>query len=180
MRGTLALVPEVVDLCGRRNADALVVAAGGIADGRGLAAALMLGADGVLVGTCLYAAEEALAHPALKQAVTEVDGDATIRTRVVDIVRSRDWPREYTIRVLRNALVERWHGREGELEAELAEAVRRYADAAGAGDATESAVIVGEAIGLVGKVRPAAEIVGGMVAEAEVLLRRGPELVPRR
>jgi nitronate monooxygenase len=170
VRGTLALVPEVADLCRRRGADVLVLAAGGIADGRGLEAALMLGADGVLVGTCLYAAEEAIAHPALKHAVAGADGDATIRTRVVDIVRGRDWPADYTIRVLRNALVERWHGREEALEAGLAAAVRRFEAAVGAGDAEESAVIVGEAIGLVRQVRPAAEIIREMVAEAEIRL----------
>ena len=83
-----------------------MLAAGGIADGRGLAAALMLGADGVLVGTCLYAAEEALVPPKLQQAVVAADGDATLRTSVVDIVRGRDWPPEFTIRVLRNAFVD--------------------------------------------------------------------------
>jgi nitronate monooxygenase len=103
--GTLALVPEVRDLCARHSPDVLVLAAGGIADGRGLAAALMLGADGVLVGTCLYAAEEALVPPSLQQVMVAADGDATVRTSVVDIVRGRDWPPEFTIRVLRNEMV---------------------------------------------------------------------------
>jgi nitronate monooxygenase len=173
VRGTMTLVPEVGDLCARRGSDALVLAAGGIADGRGLAAALMLGADGVLVGTCLYAAEEALVHPALQQAMVAADGDATIRTTVVDVVRSRDWPPEFTIRVLRNALVDRWHGREETLRAGLEDAAERYTAAASAGDATETAVIVGEAIGLIGEVRPAATIIAAMVADAEARLRCG-------
>jgi nitronate monooxygenase len=173
VRGTMTLVPEVGDLCARWGSDALVLAAGGIADGRGLAAALMLGADGVLVGTCLYAAEEALVHPALQQAMVAADGDATIRTTVVDVVRSRDWPPEFTIRVLRNALVDRWHGREETLRAGLEDAAERYTAAASAGDATETAVIVGEAIGLIGEVRPAATIIAAMVADAEARLRCG-------
>ena len=177
VRGTLALVPEVWDLCARRNPEALVLAAGGIADGRGLAAALMLGADGVLVGTCLYAAEEALVHPALQQAMVAADGDATARTSVIDIVRGRDWPPEFTIRVLRNALVARWHGREAALKEDLADAVERYGAAASAGDAAEAAVIVGEAIGLIDRVRPAADIIVGMVADAEERLRCGRSLI---
>jgi enoyl-[acyl-carrier protein] reductase II len=67
---TMALVPQVVDAV----APVPVLAAGGIADGRGLAAALMLGADGVLVGTCLYAAEEALVPPALQRSAVAADG----------------------------------------------------------------------------------------------------------
>lgn len=177
VRGALTLVPEVHDLCARRSPETLVLAAGGIADGRGLAAALMLGADGVLVGTCLYAAEEALAHPALKEAVVAADGDATVRTRVADIVRGLDWPAEFTIRVLRNALVERWHGREHALREGLADAVERYTAAASAGDAAEAAVIVGEAIGLIDGVRPAAAIIAGMVADAGARLRGGRGMI---
>jgi nitronate monooxygenase len=177
VRGTTTLVPEIHDLCARCGSDALVLAAGGIADGRGLAAALMLGADGVLVGTCLYAAEEALVHPTLQRAMVAADGDATIRTSVVDIVRNRDWPPEFTIRVLRNALVDRWHGREDVLKAQLADAARCYAEAAAAGDPDESAVIVGEAIGLIDQVRPAAEVISSMVAGAEAQLRGGDRLI---
>ncbi len=174
VRGTTTLVPEVRDLCARAGTDALVLAAGGIADGRGLAAALMLGADGVLVGTCLYAAEEALVPPALQRSAVAADGDATLRTSVVDIVRSRDWPAEFSIRVLRNAFVDRWHGRE---EAQLADAARGYAAAASAGDPDESAVIVGEAVGLIGRVRPAVDIIQTMVADAEAQLHRGEQLI---
>ena len=105
------------------------------------------------------------------------DGDATVRTSVVDIVRSRNWPPEFTIRVLRNALVSRWHGRENALKAELATAEECYAAAVHAGDAAEMAVIVGEAIGLVDAVRPAAVIIAAMVADAEIRLRGGSNLV---
>ncbi|MFO1075527.1 MAG: nitronate monooxygenase [Geminicoccaceae bacterium] len=177
VRGAMVLVPEVLDLCARLGVDPLVLAAGGIADGRGLAAALMLGADGVLVGTCLYAAEEARVHPALQRAVVGADGDATLRTSVVDVVRGLEWPGEFSIRVMRNALTDRWHGREEALKAEQAEAARRYAAAASSGDPEESGVIVGEAVGLVHRVRPAAEIIGDMAADAEARLRGAERLV---
>ena len=63
-RATLPFVPEVADLLAKRAPEVLLLAAGGIADGRGLAAGLMLGADGALVGTRFWAAEEALTPPA--------------------------------------------------------------------------------------------------------------------
>jgi nitronate monooxygenase len=169
----MTLVPEVADLCARTSPDTLVLAAGGIADGRGLAAALMLGADGVVIGTCLFAAEEAQVHRGLQHAAVTADGDATVRTAVVDIVRGLDWPPGYSIRVLRNALVERWHGREDAMRAGL-EAVRaRYAEAAAGGDGAEAGVIVGEAIGLVDRVEPAAAIIGRIAADAAARLRAG-------
>ncbi|MFO1070118.1 MAG: nitronate monooxygenase [Geminicoccaceae bacterium] len=176
VRGTLTLVPEVADLCARTAPETLVVAAGGIADGRGLAAALMLGADGVLVGTCLFAAAEALVHPGLQRAAVAADGDATVRTAVVDIVRGLDWPPGYSIRVLRNALVERWHGREDAMRAGLDAIRSRYAEAAAAGDGAEAGVIVGEAIGLVDRVEPAAAIVARIAADAAVRLHAGAGL----
>ena len=78
-----------------------------------------------------------------------------------------DWPPEFSIRVLRNRFVERWHGREDFLKGELADVIPGYVAAASAGDADECAVIVGEAVGLIGAVRPAAEIIQEMVAGAE-------------
>ena len=74
-RGTMTLVPEVVDLVGER---AIVLAAGGIADGRGLAAALMLGAEGVVMGTRFWASEEALVAEGFQAAALAADGDATL------------------------------------------------------------------------------------------------------
>ena len=79
-------------------------AAGGIADGRGLAAALMLGADGVLVGTRLWASSEALVKEGHHRAILETDGDGTLRTRIPDIARQIPWPRGFTARIRRNAV----------------------------------------------------------------------------
>ena len=73
----------------------MLCAAGGIADGRGLAAALMLGADGVVVGSRFWASKEALIHPKMQQAALDADGDHTIRTNVVDVVRELPWPKRY-------------------------------------------------------------------------------------
>ncbi|MFO1036880.1 MAG: nitronate monooxygenase [Geminicoccaceae bacterium] len=176
-RATMTLVPEVRDLCARERPEVLVLAAGGIADGRGLAAALTLGADGVLVGTRFYASSEALVSPAHKAAAVAADGDATVRTKTVDIVRRLDWPAPYDLRTLRNAFVARWHGREAALSADVDEAAERYAAAAARGDAAESGVLVGEGIGLVDEVRPAAEIVETMAAEAETALLTGAALI---
>jgi nitronate monooxygenase len=131
-RSTLALVPAVVDAVRNRNHDIPVVAAGGIADGRGLAAALMLGADGVLMGTRFYASEESLAAREAKMRVVAAEGDRTLRTQVFDIVRRLDWPAPYTGRALVNGFSEQWHGREEDLGRSLKDEAERYARAADA------------------------------------------------
>ena len=74
-----------------------------------LAAALMLGADGVVVGSRFWASEEALVHPAMLKAAIEASGDDTLRSTVTDIMRGYDWPKRYTGRVLRNEFTDRWH-----------------------------------------------------------------------
>ncbi len=169
-RGTISLVPSVVDLVARERPDVLVLAAGGIADGRGIAAALMLGADGVLLGTRFWATQEALIHPAAKARVVAASGDETVRTSVYDIVRNRTWPTGYTGRLMRNAFIDTWHGREDELRA-LAGETRESVEAADqSGDYDVSNVTVGEAIGLVQDLPPAAELVERLVAEAEARL----------
>ncbi len=169
-RGTITLVPDVVDLVARERPEVLVLAAGGIADGRGIAAALMLGADGVLIGTRFWATQEARIHPAAKARVVAASGDETVRTSVYDIVRNRDWPRAYTGRLMRNAFIETWHGREDELRA-LAGEKREAVEAADrSGDFDVSNVTVGEAIGLVQDLPPAGELVERLVTEAEARL----------
>src|SRR3954452_14756885 len=100
--GTFTFVPEIADLLAARSPGTLLCAAGGIADGRGVAAALMLGADGVLVGTRLWGAVEADVSDRMHAAALSADGDATLRTSVPDIARDLDWPPRFTNRVLRN------------------------------------------------------------------------------
>ena len=114
-RSTFTLVPEIADLLTSRSRETRLCAAGRIADGRGVAAALMLGADGVLVGTRLWATVETNVGEAMEAAALAADGDATIRTRVPDIARRLDWPKRFTARVLRNRCTETWHGRKAEL-----------------------------------------------------------------
>jgi nitronate monooxygenase len=169
-RATLTLVPEVADMIAERAPDTLLCAAGGSADGRGLAAALMLGADGVVVGTRFWASQEALVPPSLHEAALGAFGDDTVRQSVLDVVRGRPWPARYTGRVLKNDFVREWLGREAELKEAKDEQVARYASASKAADASIAATIVGEAVGLIDAIEPAAVILERMVAEAEALL----------
>lgn len=166
-RGTLALVPAVVDAVG---AQVPVLAAGGIADGRGLAAALMLGADGVVMGTRLYASLEAAGHPAAKQRIVQATGDDTLRSLVFDASRRNIWPAPYTGRCLLNAHARRWQGRELELLRTPGE-TERYLAAREAGDFDVAAVIAGEAAALVHDVRSTRELIETIVADAAARLR---------
>jgi nitronate monooxygenase len=172
-RATMTLVPEVADLIAREAPETLLSAAGGIADGRGLAAALMLGADGAVVGSRFWAAREALVHPDLHAAALAASGDDTIRQKVTDIARGYDWPEPFDIRVVRNAYIDRWLGREGEMRAAGEAERKRYASAAANGDPVTAAVIAGEAVGLIHAIEPAAEILARMVGDAEAVLARG-------
>jgi len=169
-RATFPLVPAVRDAL---PADVVVVAAGGVGDGRGLAAALMLGADGVLVGTRFYATRESLAPEAGKQRLADGNGDATYRGSVFDKARGIDWPEPYDIRTLRNPFIDRWAA-EGlqAMDAELPEIQADYTRAREAGDMDKFATIAGEAADLVNDIPPAGEVVTRMVAEAEAALGR--------
>ncbi|MCM2251255.1 MAG: nitronate monooxygenase [Ramlibacter sp.] len=171
LRGTLSFVPEVADYLAAHAPDALLLAAGGIGDGRGLAAALMLGADGVLVGTRLWASTEALVKERHHRAILETDGDGTLRTSTPDIARQLPWPRGFTARVRRNAFTERWHGREAQLEAAVAVEGPRYRQAFEAGDPDHTAVWFGEAAGVIHAIEPAGSIVERMAAQASARLR---------
>ncbi len=164
-RGTMSLVPEVVDAVGAR---AIILAAGGIADGRGLAAALMLGADGVLIGSRLWASAEALVPQGFHAAAVTASGDDTARTSLPDIARGLDWPAPYTIRTLRSDWVKRFEEVEG--GPATPDARSAYAAAMAAGDAANAAAIVGEAVGLIRDIRPAGQIVEEIGQTAQGLL----------
>jgi nitronate monooxygenase len=165
-RGTFALVPAVVDVA----AGTPVAAAGGVADGRGLAAALMLGADGVLVGTRFYATQEAMGPHAAKERIVAASGDKTIRGILFDIARRNVWPAPYTGRVLRNEFSEQWRGRETELMQHHAGEAARYDKARESGDFDTAAVIAGEGVDMISDIPPAKEVVDRMVKEASALL----------
>src|SRR3954463_13889547 len=172
-RATFTLVPEVADYLAKAAPDPLLVAAGGVADGRALAAALMLGADGVLIGSRLVASAEALTPQGFHDAIIAADGDATIKTRVIDLVRNYPWPDQFSGRALKNSFVTKWHGRENALTdpSNIASENQRYWAAFSSGDADNAGVFMGEAAGLIHDVRPAAEIIEQMIAQAHEGLR---------
>jgi nitronate monooxygenase len=168
-RAALPLVPAVVDWV----APTPVIAAGGIADGRGLAAALMLGAEGALIGTRFCATNEALGRDAAKARLVAARGGETARTRVFDIVRDYPWPAPYTGRALRNGFTSRWHGREDALAAVLDVERTRYREAVDEDDYDTALVWAGEGVDLVNSVEPAATLVARIAEEAEARLRDG-------
>jgi nitronate monooxygenase len=172
-RSTFTLVPEIADYLAKRAPETLLVAAGGVADGRGLAAALMLGAEGVLMGSRFLFSKEILLAPKLQDAMLQADGDATVKTRALDVVRRYDWPREITGRALRNRFVNDWHDRDAELAAPETQAreFKRYTSARDSGDADNTGLFLGEAVGLMSDIQPAAEIIERIVAEAERALK---------
>lgn len=172
-RATLPLVPAVSDAV----APIPVVAAGGIADGRGLAASLMLGAHGALIGTRFYASAEALGHERAKERIVAGKGDETAQTRVFDIVRGYAWPEQYPGRALRNRFLERWAGRENELAAARSSERSAYQRAAKEGDFDTAVVWAGEAVDLIRSIESAGTLVARICEEAEAFLRAGVKLV---
>ncbi len=159
MRSLFALLPAVLDMAGNIP----VLAAGGIADRRGVQAAMAFGAAGVLVGTRFIAADEALAAARAKQRVVEASGDATVRTTVFDVVRSYDagWA-GITGRALRNRFTEAWHGHEQDLAARRDAEVKKYWQAVERQDFDTALVFAGEGVDLIDAVLPASEIVRRM------------------
>ena len=170
---TLPLVPAMVDAVEATP----VLAAGGIADGRGLAAALMLGAHGVLIGTRFYASTEALGHEQAKQQIVAARGSETKRTQVFDVVRGLEWPEGYTGRALRNDFLERWDGWEKELATAPEGEDEVFQEAEQKGDTDIAMVWCGEAADLIHDVPTAAELVQRVGTEAEGWLRSGNGLV---
>lgn len=164
---TMTLVPQVV----RAVAPLPVLAAGGIATGDGLAAALALGAAGALLGTRFLATPEAPVAAGFKQAVLSSDGHDTLLTEIPDIARGRVWPGAWS-RVVRNRLIESWAGREGELRARRSEVGSAIHQAFRDGDAGGAPLFIGQEAGLIDTLEPAAEIVLRLVREAEEAIER--------
>lgn len=155
-RGTMALIPAVVDRLG----PVPVVAAGGIADGRGLAAALVLGASGVTLGTRLLASTEAISHPAETDALVRRSGEDTVRTPAFDVIRGPAWPAGHDGRALRNDLIDAYD--RGEPHDDLRDAYRR----ADRHDISLRPIWAGEGLDLIDSVEPAAHVVASIVQEA--------------
>jgi NAD(P)H-dependent flavin oxidoreductase YrpB (nitropropane dioxygenase family) len=147
-----------------------VLASGGIADGSGLAASLALGAEGVLLGTRFMATPEAPIHANFKQAIVRSDGHDTVLTEIPDIASGRVWPGAM-IRAQRNRFIERWAGREWALRQYLHEAGQAVLEARRAGDADNAPLSFGQDAGLIDSIKGAEEVIHGIVAEAEEIIR---------
>lgn len=175
LMATMTLVPMVVDAV----KPVPVLAAGGIADGRGLAAALALGAEGVLLGTRFLATPEAPIPEAYKQAIVASDGHDTALTMIPDLLSGSIWPGAYA-RTWQNAFLERWSGREAELRRERRQLVREVAEARAKGDVQNAPLLFGQDAGLIDAIIPAGEAVNRIVAEAHRIITNGlPRLAAR-
>ena len=172
-RATLPFVPAVVDIA----QEIPVIAAGGIADGRGLAAALALDASGVLCGTAFFTSNESLASEHAKQAALSGTGDDTERSSVFDMARGLDWPANWNLRTMRNSFTHQWSMDMDGLSQNLAQEQTRFKAASDSGNMDVAAVIVGEAVDLIRSREPAQATLHRMISQAEHRLRRVGQLV---
>lgn len=170
-RATFTLVPELADWLARHAPGTLLLAAGGVADGRTLAASLALGADGALVGSRLWATQESLAPAGAKALAVATDGDGTARTPIFDVLRRKNWPVPYDFRAIRNPLHRQWEDRLDALIAAPEAARAEYDAGVQTGDFTRAHATVGEGVGLVHDVPPAAEVLARMDQQARQVLR---------
>jgi nitronate monooxygenase len=164
--GTLPLLQIVLEMT-----DKPVVAAGGIASGRGLAAVLAAGAAGAWVGTPFLLAEEARNSAKARERIVASDETETLYTSVYDRLQDKNWPEEFRARAIRNAFGEEWTGRE-EMLGEGTAARSSFERAKASQNYDVAHVYAGQSIGLLDSVRGAGTIVAEIEAQAEQLLRR--------
>src|SRR5579862_5338418 len=162
---TLPLLQIVLEMT-----DKPVVAAGGIATGRGFAAVLAAGAAGAWIGTPFLLARESRSNAQAQERIAASDETQTVYTHVYDRAQNKPWPQEFAGRALRNAFVERWHGREDELAA-TPEAVAEFVRAKAARDYSRANIYAGQSVGMVDRMRPAVEIVTELERGAIARLR---------
>ena len=167
IRSTLPLVPAVIDAV----APTPVLAAGGIADGRGVAAALALGAVGAVIGTRFCATREALIRPAAKDRLLRAKSGDTVRTNVFDVARDLNWPPPFTGRALRNRFFEQWNGNSAALQDNEA-AREAYRKAQQNGDFDTAVIWAGEAVDLISGLPAAGELLTTIGRDTERELRR--------
>jgi len=170
-RATLPLLQEVLTLTDRP-----VVAAGGIATGAGMAAALVAGAAGVWIGTPLLSCTEGLNAPALRERIRAASGDETVLTRAFDVAEGAAWPERWPGRALVNDFSRVWHGREEELRVDE-DARHLVVEGRRTGNPGTAPVYAGESVGLVVSERSATDVVQEMTAGAEKALRAVPRLL---
>jgi nitronate monooxygenase len=170
-RAMLPLLQEVLTLTDRP-----VVAAGGIATGGGMAAALVAGAAGVWIGTPLLSCTEGLNSPAARERIRAASGDETVHTRAFDVAEGIPWPERWPGRALVNDFSRTWHGREDELVHDAA-ARQRVVDGRRTGDPANAPLYAGESVGLVRTERSATDVVRELDADAEKALRAAGRLL---
>jgi len=170
-RSTFTLVPEIADYLVTHSPNTLLLAAGGVADGRGLAAALMLGADGALVGSRLWATQESLAATGAKTQATQTSGDGTARSEVFDILRRKNWPAPYDFRAIRNDLHRALETDIAALRANPETARADYDAGVKNNDFTRAHATVGEGVGLIADIPCAANLISDMTQQAHGLLK---------
>jgi nitronate monooxygenase len=171
-RSTFTLVPEIADYLAAHAPDTLLLAAGGVADGRGLAAALMLGADGALIGSRLWATTESLAAAGAKTQATHTSGDGTARSEVFDILRRKNWPAPYDFRAIRNDLHRALESDIPGLKAKPDAARTDYDAGVKAADFTRAHATVGESVGLITDIPSAGDLIGRITQHAKNLLAK--------
>lgn len=172
--GHMALLP-LLSTIRRRHPDTPVLAAGGIADGAGLAAVLTAGADGALVGTAFLATPEVVeVHDRMKDAIVSSDGTDTVFTTSWDTLGGLPWPEGIGERVLANRFTDEWHGRDAEIEERRAELRERFDYGPTEPDPASDHLPFGSSAGLVRRIRPAAEVLEEMSVDAERILRTRP------
>jgi NAD(P)H-dependent flavin oxidoreductase YrpB (nitropropane dioxygenase family) len=170
---SLPLLPMMV----KAVAPLPVLCAGGIADGRGIAGALALGAEGVLLGTRFLATHESPLHPNFKQSIVDSDGHDTVLTEIPDLANQRVWPGAMS-RAKRNKFIEHWSGREWGIRQNAAEIAKQVAAARVGGDIDNASLSYGQDAGLIDSIKSVNDVVRDIVAEAEQILRnRLPSLL---
>jgi nitronate monooxygenase len=180
--GTMGLLPFLSSVTAR-HPDIPVLAAGGIADGRTLAAVLCAGADGATLGTAFLATSEAVeVHDIHKRLIVESDGTDTVFTRSYDIVSGLPWPAGIGERVRRNRFTDEWADREAELltrRHELGGPLGSNPFEVPEPDPEISQVLYGQGAGFVDAVRPAADVVRTISERAEAILSSRPPALLR-
>jgi nitronate monooxygenase/enoyl-[acyl-carrier protein] reductase II len=172
---TMTLVPQVVDAV----RPVPVIAAGGIADGRGLAAALMLGAAGINIGTRFLTSKEAPIDDGWKQAILAAASEDAVKAEVFNDISPLPGTPGYgtTPRSIRTPFIDRWNSRRDEARQQAGELLEEFAAAGAAGKFHELFPLAGQTAGAINEVRPAAELVAEIARDAQELLAQGPSFV---
>jgi nitronate monooxygenase len=163
--GTLPLLQVVL-----RETKLPVVAAGGVATGRGLAAVLAAGAQGAWIGTPFLVAEEARNSGVARQKILQAKESDTVHTHVFDVVQKIPWPAPFPGRALANEFTARWHGHEAELDRDEG-ARQAFQEARKAEEYSRAYIYAGQSVGVLDRIEPAAAIVERIAGEGEAQLR---------